>query len=892
MRIHFFVTAFFSLLCGLLTAQVLDPYFGINGFVKENIEGYDNGRAVFIQDDNKIISIGSTAAHPLYADDFVAIIRYNYDGSLDSTFGDSGITKLGVFNYSQTFFYDFGFQSDQKMILGGQYSTNRFILRYNIDGSLDTNFINGGLSQILDDGYYKDYYTFEIKDNDQIMILRKFQETYYDEYTYSTMRFTADGYLDSLYSINGSVPIDLDTNYQYTLGNFTLIPNGKMLVNGKRTGQDEWGSEINEFILLQLNEDGSIDSSFASNGIFIGNILALSDMEVHTDGKIVCVGTTGLNPQGTTGAMAICRFNSNGSIDSTFSFDGHTILGIGVYADYANAVSIQNDGKIIVGGSYFNFYGGSVTDCVIARFMQDGSLDQSFGEGGVFKMTLSYGTDRITEMTLQQGNQIVFIGSANYQNFDIITGRVYLEDLYLSPDTIICQGDLAYLTAHSDSLVIAWATIDEPGVLLSYESFLSISPELTTTYFAYTNTDTAYVTVHILQAPSFNLAEDSSLCQGDVYLIDANYANATYLWQDSSSNSTFSATQSGIYYVDISNSCGISRDSISLIFNPLPEINLGEDLYLCEGESYTLDAYLIYATYSWQDSTINSSFNVEEGGEFWVELSLNSCTFRDSIAVYYAMNSASYIEVSACDSFISPSGNYSYFESGVYSDTLSNVANCDSVVTIDLIINYSSITNIIEQACESYTDPNGDIYYLSGVYEVYLQSEFGCDSLVNIDLSITNLDLSVSQVGLSLNSNQGDATYQWLDCNNNYAEIDGANDQDFIVTENGSYAVEIENNGCVDTSVCVIIANVGISENTLFSNVSVYPNPNYGLLTIDLGDLSEVSIKLMSIDGKVIYKKENISGPSYQFEMNAKAGVYILEISSGNTKQNYKVVKR
>jgi hypothetical protein len=78
----------------------------------------------------------------------------------------------------------------------------------------------------------------------------------------------------------------------------------------------------------------------------------------------------------------------------------------------------------------------------------------------------------------------------------------------------------------------------------------------------------------------------------------------------------------------------------------------------------------------------------------------------------------------------------------------------------------------------------------------------------------------------------------------------------------------------------------------LFSSISIFPNPNTGLINIDLGSLTYVSIKVLNVSGQLIYYKENINTPMYQFELDAAPGVYILELSAAGEKQQFKLVKQ
>ncbi len=78
------------------------------------------------------------------------------------------------------------------------------------------------------------------------------------------------------------------------------------------------------------------------------------------------------------------------------------------------------------------------------------------------------------------------------------------------------------------------------------------------------------------------------------------------------------------------------------------------------------------------------------------------------------------------------------------------------------------------------------------------------------------MDISVTQSGITLKANATSAQYKWLDCNNGYAVIAGATSQTYTPTSNGSYAVEIKQNGCIDTSACYSITNIGVIENDFY----------------------------------------------------------------------------
>lgn len=122
----------------------------------------------------------------------------------------------------------------------------------------------------------------------------------------------------------------------------------------------------------------------------------------------------------------------------------------------------------------------------------------------------------------------------------------------------------------------------------------------------------------------FSLGNDTTLCENEVLILDASTFNASYKWQDNSTNSTLNVTQEGTYWVEVTNGCGTETDSITVSFNPLPTVNLDNYKLICDGETITLDAKFPNATYLWQDNSSDPTFYVTEPGNYWVEVS-NSC---------------------------------------------------------------------------------------------------------------------------------------------------------------------------------------------------------------------------------------------------------------------------
>ena len=162
---------------------------------------------------------------------------------------------------------------------------------------------------------------------------------------------------------------------------------------------------------------------------------------------------------------------------------------------------------------------------------------------------------------------------------------------------------------------------------------------------------------------------------------------------------------------------------------------------------------------------------------------------------------------------------------------------------------------------------------------------------------INSVDTSVTTIGLDMMSNAAGATYQWLDCDNGNAEINGANGQTYTATANGNYAVEVTSgSGCIDTSACVAITIVGIEENTLFNHVSVYPNPNIGEFSISFENYTgEVNIEVVDVTGNLVSSsKENVkSNVSFKVDLRSSAsGLYFVKVSGEYDTNTIRVIKK
>ncbi len=268
----------------------------------------------------------------------------------------------------------------------------------------------------------------------------------------------------------------------------------------------------------------------------------------------------------------------------------------------------------------------------------------------------------------------------------------------------------------------------------------------------------------------------------------------------------------------------------------------------------------------------------------------DSTTFQ---TIVITGNTFSTIAPAVCDNYTSPSGNI-FNVSGVYMDTIENACGCDSIVTINLIVNNSTNFTDIHTACGSFTWIDGNTYFSNNDTATYiLENEVGCDSIITLNLTINPIpDNSVTQNEITLTANQVGASYQWLDCDNSNAPITNENGQSFTATENGNYAVEVSLNGCSEISNCYAITTVEIVENMFNHNIILYPNPTKEKIMIDLGEsYDEITLTVQSLSGQIIKQKQYKNQQILKLSLDVPDGIYLISLVSNNKKAIMRVVK-
>lgn len=192
----------------------------------------------------------------------------------------------------------------------------------------------------------------------------------------------------------------------------------------------------------------------------------------------------------------------------------------------------------------------------------------------------------------------------------------------------------------------------------------------------------------------------------------------------------------------------------------------------------------------------------------------------------------------------------------------------------------SSNASISPVACSPYISPSGLYSWTaSGIYADTLVNSCGSDSIITINLTIKPVDTTVTVNWGVFSANASPATYQWLDCDNGYAIISGEIAKDFIPVSNGSYAVAVTQDGCVDTSNCHTIMNVGITE-TFRNEILVYPNPSTGMFFIRYNDLNITDIRICNSLGENIDFTCAYGNNGVGVTLDAPAGIFFIYLDS------------
>jgi hypothetical protein len=201
-----------------------------------------------------------------------------------------------------------------------------------------------------------------------------------------------------------------------------------------------------------------------------------------------------------------------------------------------------------------------------------------------------------------------------------------------------------------------------------------------------------------------------------------------------------------------------------------------------------------------------------------------------------------------------------------------------------VVVRPENVTNQTFEFCGSGSVTVGNnTYTASGDYTDVFTGANSCDSTVITHLTIQEeLNYATTLDGLTITATQSGATYQWINCATQNP-IDGETAQSFTATENGQYAVIVSNGPCSDTSACVVINTVGLTENKFASALSVYPNPGNGIFHIQFNQVPNAAqtLRVCNVFGEEIFRME-VKGNGTVDLSNYSDGVYFFSLENDN----------
>lgn len=588
---------------------------------------------------------------------------------------------------------------------------------------------------------------------------------------------------------------------------------------------------------------------------------------------------------------------------------------IGLSSDWANGISADTMGNCYVTG-YFtsssisfglytltNFGINGVEDFFIAKYDASGNVVWAHSIGGA-------GTDK--------GNSIAT--DANGSSY--VTGYFNSTSLTFGSDTLINKGsDDIFIVKYNAGGNVIWAnraggTSDDQASSISTDS-----------------AGNSYVTGYF---------HSQSIAFGPDTLINTNNSADVFIVKyDPAGNAAWAKKAGGTNY-DYGSSIAVSANGNSYFtgYFQSPALTFGSDSLNNISSSGSADIFILkYNTAGnviWAKSAggwgsdygtgikTDDFNNVYLTGYFDSSVltigsdTLNNYGNKDILItkIFECYTTDTTLNITACNTYTSPSGNYTWINSGTYMDTIPNSKGCDSVITVNLTINYATASMLTITACNSYTSPSGNyLWNSSGFYNDTIPNSNGCDSLITINLTINPLpvalytlypDTTTPHNWFALNQCTGTPplTYMW-NWGDSSAVSTGATPM-HVYADSGYYNICVtitDGNGCVgmycDSSTyiyrgannsmvtlsVVMQLPTGIDQLNENDGVLIYPNPAIDgiMVTFKKPMHSNNKITINDLQGRVIKEEVISESKSKAISINISAlskGVYWLNVNN------------
>jgi uncharacterized delta-60 repeat protein len=291
-------------------------------------------------------------------------------------------------------------QPDGKIVLAGTVGIDTLIrialVRYNPDGTYDTSFDGDGAVKTTVLGMCRAAAAV-VQPDGKIVITGFAIQPSNSTYHIVLARYNTDGSLDTSFDGDGVVTIPISGQGSGTA--VAVQADGKILMGGS-------SGSPNRFTLARFNTDGSADPTFGGGIVNtqLSTSSGISSIALMPDGSIIAAGSA----NGSNSDFAVARYNPDGLLDTTFDSDGIVITPVGTGNDFLAGIAIQADGKLVAAGHAFN---GTRNDMALVRYNTDGSLDSSYGAGGKAVIAL-FSDTTISSLSLDAAGKAVVVGTS------------------------------------------------------------------------------------------------------------------------------------------------------------------------------------------------------------------------------------------------------------------------------------------------------------------------------------------------------------------------------------------------------------------------------------------------------------------------------------------------
>ena len=383
----------------------LDPTFDGDGrATTEVLSPYEGVEALAVQPDGKIVVVGTSMDEE--ADTYLALVRYDTDGSLDETFGTGGV-QFFASPYPEAL----AIQSDGKILVAGGAPHDFRVARFNDNGSPDMTFSGDGVADADFEGREDHSRGLAVQADGKIVVVGTTGEGDFEIPDFGIARFDSTGTLDDAFGDHGVRRTNL-FGPNDRANAVAIQSDGRIVVAGWTDGRVVSLTEA--FAVARYTAEGLLDQTFSRDGKLrtsFGPSGRAFDVAIQADGKIIVGGIGTGGPNGSDFALA--RYQADGALDTTFSGDGKQRTDFGGGVDEAMAIAIQPNRRILLGGSASPPRHDGVFDFGVARYRPSGKLDLTFSGDG--KQRVRFGTNTFdigNDLALAPNGAILIAGWA------------------------------------------------------------------------------------------------------------------------------------------------------------------------------------------------------------------------------------------------------------------------------------------------------------------------------------------------------------------------------------------------------------------------------------------------------------------------------------------------